>query len=376
MERRLSFRGKAILLGMGLSIALAFSAWTGRAALLRWYYLRGLARAGEADRQLWVQRVEGLDASALPGLIDCLGRSEPLVCANAQAALKRLVAVWDKSDSRCSDLSEKLAAASPRLSTQGQLVALDLQGVLLHDAQTEPSRQAFLAGSARTLAASARTPDKNVRHQALLLVTGILERDQDPETLGVCMEVTRACLDDEAPENRIQAIQLALQYGMKLLDSVVALLHDPVPEVRRFAMLAVGPSPNAINTDDLLPWLHDADSEVRHLCEEALRSRGLQERHLQLGRLMTDSSPGTRLQVLDLIKHASDLEPGVWLRRLSHDPAPAVRAAAARAAGEESSVNLEDRLEQMAQNDPCPTVRQLAHYYLSTQRGRSRGELP
>jgi len=255
-------------------------------------------------------------------------------------------------------------------------VALDLQGALLQDSQTEASRHVFLAASARTLAASARTPDKNVHHQALQLVAGILERDQDPETLGVCMEATRACLDDEAPENRIEAIQVALQHGMKLLDSVVALLHDPVPEVRRFAMLAVGPSQTAINTDDLLPWLHDADPEVRHLCEEALRSRGLQERHLQLGRLMTDSSPGTRLQVLDLIKHASDLEPGVWLRRLSHDPAPAVRAAAARAAGEESSVNLEDRLEQMAQDDPCQTVRQLAHYYLSTQRGRSSGQLP
>jgi hypothetical protein len=71
------------------------------------------------------------------------------------------------------------------------------------------------------------------------------------------------------------------------------------------------------------------------------------------------------LQVLEQLRQANDLEPGVWLRRLSHDPVPAVRAAAARAAGENDQVDLSDRLTQMAQSDPSPTVRQLARYYLS-----------
>jgi len=81
---------------------------------------------------------------------------------------------------------------------------------------------------------------------------------------------------------------------------------------------------------------------------------------------MTDSRPGTRLQVIELLKRADDLEPGVWLRRLSHDPSAAVRAAAIRAAAEQSLAQLADRLEQMSQNDPCATVRQLAQFYLST----------
>jgi hypothetical protein len=41
-----------------------------------------------------------------------------------------------------------------------------------------------------------------------------------------------------------------------------------------------------------------------------------------------------------------------------------VRAAAARAALEQRVRSLADRLEQMAQNDPSPSVRQLAQYYL------------
>ena len=83
---------------------------------------------------------------------------------------------------------------------------------------------------------------------------------------------------------------------------------------------------------------------------------------------MTDAQPGTRLQVLDLLGRSRDLEPGAWLRRLSNDPSPAVRAAAVRAATEQPMASLVDRLEQMAQNDPSSTVRQLAQYYLSCQK--------
>jgi hypothetical protein len=82
---------------------------------------------------------------------------------------------------------------------------------------------------------------------------------------------------------------------------------------------------------------------------------------------MTDARPEIRLQVLEHLGPAADLAPGVWLRRLSHDPAPAVRAAALRALAEQPQLGLRDRLEQMAQNDPSPTVQQLASHYLRHQ---------
>jgi hypothetical protein len=153
---------------------------------------------------------------------------------------------------------------------------------------------------------------------------------------------------------------------IEMHEHVVPLLNDPAPEVRQAAMLAVGPSSEVLATDDLLRWLHDPDADVRRLCEGALRSRGLHEDHVRLGRLMTDSRAGVRLQVVDCLRESSDLEPGVWLRRLSHDPAPAVRAAAVRAASEQTALDLTDRLEQMAENDPSPTVRQLARHYLDS----------
>jgi hypothetical protein len=64
---------------------------------------------------------------------------------------------------------------------------------------------------------------------------------------------------------------------------VLPLVQDPSPAVRRVAMLSVGSEEDLINEDDLLPLLHDADDEVRNLCEAALRGRGLKEMHIRLG---------------------------------------------------------------------------------------------
>src|SRR5581483_8097547 len=101
---------------------------------------------------------------------------------------------------------------------------------------------------------------------------------------------------------------------------------------------------------------------------EALRGRGLQPGHLKLARLVTDPRPVNRLRVLDHLFDDGSLDPAVWLRRLSHDPSPAVRAAAVRAMSRQAAVDLTDRLDQMARSDPSPTVRDLARYYLSCSR--------
>jgi hypothetical protein len=164
-------------------------------------------------------------------------------------------------------------------------------------------------------------------------------------------------------DHRLAAIRLALYPGIDVLPELVFLLGDAHAEIRRAAMLAVAPSPGALLTDDLIRWLNDPDPDVRLLCEKALRIRGLNDSHLRLGKLITDQRPKVRLQVLDLLSHAHDLDSGVWLRRLSHDPVPAVRAAALRAAAERSVASLADRLTQMSQTDQSSTIRQLAEHY-------------
>jgi len=159
-----------------------------------------------------------------------------------------------------------------------------------------------------------------------------------------------------------------LRQDQELLGHVVPLLRDPDPEVRRAAVLALGSAQSVIGDDDLLPLLHDSDAQVQQLCEVALRSRGLQEEHLECARLISDPSPTARLQLLQRLRHATDLDVGVWLRRLSQDSSPAVRAAAVRAASQQAQLGLRDRLLEMSQQDPSPTVRQLAGHYLQRTR--------
>jgi hypothetical protein len=264
-------------------------------------------------------------------------------------------------------LAIELAAQFPMLSATGQAAALEVYGLLVHAGSDLSASHELTQATAEILSAAAGVENTAVHTRALALLERIDETvGPSPDLLASGRRLVIACLSDKQTSCRMHALQLARRPEMNLVNEVVGLLNDPEPELRRSAMLIVGPIESSITTDNLLHWLHDPDGEVRGLCEKALRARGLQDSHLLLGRTMTDSRPGTRLQVIELLKRADDLEPGVWLRRLSHDPSAAVRAAAIRAAAEQSLAQLADRLEQMSQNDPCATVRQLAQFYLST----------
>jgi hypothetical protein len=372
-----SLWNKKVLIVVVVLLALGAAAWLERTPLLAWYYVRGLAGADEAGRDAWAERVAGLDGAALPGLLKLLGRDDDAVCANARAGLACLVRRWPPDDPRRAELAERLEERFTGFSLPGKQTALDIEGVLVGpDRSAEPPAPAVALAAGRLLAVAARVPDSGVRGQALVLAAALLEHPQPEPVLAPCRELTRVCLSDGAGDNRTRAVHLTLQPALRqaagLVEQVVPLLADPVAEVRRAAMLAVGPTPEAVATDDLLRWLHDPDADVRRLCEGALRSRGLEEKHLKLGRLITDSRAAVRLEVLHQLR-ATDLEPGVWLRRLSHDPAPAVRAAAVRAAAEQPLVDLSERLKQMAQGDPSPTVQQLATHYLTRRQATSDG---
>jgi hypothetical protein len=365
MERRFSLGGWKLFIGATAAVVLVAAGlvWMEWTPLQTWYALRGLSRATENDRPQWAERVAQLDSAAVPGLLEALHESDARICANAQTGLACLLERWGPDDSRRADLANQLAETFAGLSDPGQQAALMLQGHLL---RTAPAT--VLPAATRTLAAATNRSDKDTCREALLLAQTVLEKSPTPEAVDLCRALVRSCLTDEEPALRSRAVLLASRPGVDLLDRVVPLLNDVSAEVRRAAMLAVGPRPRVMTDDDLLRWLHDPDAEVSQLCEEFLRTRGLTEQHLRLGRLLTDARPQERLQVVDLLRRTQDLEPGVWLRRLSHDPVPAVRAAAVRSAAEHRLANLADRLEQMAQNDPCPTVRQLAKYYLNSQK--------
>jgi hypothetical protein len=363
MRVKLFLGGAAVLVLLAAALG---AIYLEQVPVLAWYYVRGLSRAAnETERDAWIGRLRGLRKAPLVRLIDILRQSDARACANSQMALKALAASAE-------DVAGPLADAFPNLSPVGQRTALDFAAELIQARGPRGERSdPLLAAAARLLAAVAEVTDADVRGRALVLADLVLA-DNPEEVRQPCRELARACLRDTDRTNRLQAVRLSLRPGLNLVELVVPLLADPDPEVRRAVLLAVGPEPDAVATDDLLRWLHDPDEEVRTLCEQALRGRGLQDVHVKLGRFLTAPQPATRLQVLDVLRKATAVEPGAWLRRLTHDPAPAVRAAAVRAAVEQSEVDLTDRIEQMAQDDPSPTVRQLARYYLASPKSEPR----
>ena len=178
-------------------------------------------------------------------------------------------------------------------------------------------------------------------------------------------QLLKAALRDESATVRLRALQLAVHPNMEVMDEVAPLLRDAAPEVRRAALLALGPAgEEAAPANRLLPLLHDPDPDVRAACEEVLRKdRKLSPQCIKIGWCLYHPDPAQRLNVLDYLRGGTDVEPGAWLRELSHDQAPSVRLAAVRVMSQQDNLDLGDRLEQMADGDPSPTVCQMARLY-------------
>lgn len=362
LARRAKWIGAALLL-------LGIGAWFSHTALLAWFYARQVALATAEDRPAWVVRTAGLDEAALPALLAWLDQDES-ACTNVELALLEMVRTWTDAE-RPTRLAERLQADYDKISLPGRAAALHVLAALLR--RQSPSPPAVIRSAGAILDASARVEE--LRRPALLLAGALLERVSRGQWLDLCRALTAQGLGDAQPATRVAAAQVllgeALRQDRALLGAVVPLLRDRSADVRCAALVALTPASEVVGTDTLLPLLHDEDPRVQQVCEAALRSRGLDENHLRLARLMSDESPAARLRVLQHLTRQPDLDVGLWLRRLTQDRAPAVRAAAVRAAGLNIDVDMTERLREMAEADPSETVRQNARHYLA-QRQRVR----
>ena len=351
-------------------------AWWQRTPMLTWYYLRELSAADADSRERWAERVATLDAAVVPGLLSKLEQPDPTFCINAEAGLVALVKRWGPEDGRTHELADQLRQRFAGLSPIGQIGALQVMTALLRQDGPATWPVPLTRAAGEILQATPERPE--LRNAALMLAGVLLDRAPQGQWLDPCRILAEKGLGDKTARTRSAAVQLAarpaLQADHSLLGKVAPLLRDRSPVVRRAALVAVAPANEVVSEEDLIPLLHDDDAEVQRLCEAVLRSRGLSEEHLELARLISDSSPKARLRVLERLGRAQDLDPAAWLRRLSQDPSPAVRAAAVRAAAGYPKVDLSDRLREMANSDPSETVRQNAQHYLQVTAIGARGD--
>ncbi len=351
--------GWLALLGV-LVLGAGFFWWTGFDPVA-WWRLRSLARAGDANRADCAERLAELGSRTLPGLLGLLRSPDDVACQNARAALVCLVRRAE-TEEQVVQLVATLTGSFATLSPTGQVAVLSAPPDAVEAGREQPTPANRLAWKGLLEEVDADLPEE-VRAAGLDLAGWVFAPGVN-EGAGPVRDLVFSCLTARSPAVRLRAVQLSLLPGLDLGGEVAGLLRDPVVEVRRAAVLVAGPAEKVVLDEVLLPCLHDPDVDVQRLAEAALRGRGLTAQQLQLGRLLTDADPKERLRVLDHLNESVELEPSVWLRRLSHDRADSVRAAAVRMMAEQATIDLSDRLEQMRSSDPSPTVSQLASFYL------------
>jgi HEAT repeat protein len=293
-----------------------------RERLWIWYCAERLERASDDDRGLWADELTACGEPAVPTMLRLLRHDDPGVCAASKSAIGNVASNWPRDDERLLAFAKLFVDEEPRFSTHGRAVALDL----LH----------------------------------LVLATN------DPEITSRVKEIVAATAKSESVDVRIQAIAAAMRPEVNCLEAIVGLVNDPAAEVRRAAVLAIGPvrdgSKPVLADDSLLRCLHDEDEEVRRLAEMSLKSRGRTPRDIRLGRRYAAPDPAERQKLLIDLAYEEELDVSVWLERLTNDSDPSVRAGAARVAADRR-VDLADRLGQMSKTDPDATVRRIAEYY-------------
>jgi hypothetical protein len=333
-------KGVFIVVGMVLLAAVGGVTWKCHKSWLARYYTSKLASLPEDNATATIESTAQLGTSAVPRLLVLLQQDGP-GCRNAGKALALILDNFNE---------DKVENTDTRVFFFGEPESLS---VLLAEALHTNFEQ-FSSGG---------------RQSALELVEPLVTKKA--QSLEVCRQLVQKGLADSSGANRELAIVLAMRSDIHLASGVVPLLRDPEPAVRRGALTAIGPASDLVPADDLLRCLHDDDSELRELATSVLRGRGLREKDITMGRLVTDSSFLKRLEILNYLGGDNQVDPQAWLERLSQDSVPAVRAAALRAGLDTEGnydVDFTARASQMATNDPDGTVRQIAGELLSKSR--------
>ena len=231
----------------------------------------------------------------------------------------------------------------------------------------EKAAPEFLTCASRLVEIGRGSAEAGPRAAMLRLATSLAKVGLTEETVSRYRELARAGLADNAPSVQLAAISLAMLSPLRIADEIAPCLSSSSSEVRRAALVVLGPTPDAVTEDAILPLLHDSDEQNAALARSALFSRGLSDDQIRLGRLLAHPSPAQRLLVIDHLDEASHVDVNMWLKRLSHDTSPAVRSAAARAMAQAGSPDLTERLNQMAEGDPSPTVSRLTRHFMSAR---------
>lgn len=316
----------------------------------------------------YVKSFEAMGLTGTEALIGCFQSTNETACQNARQILSKILNIWPTTDQRRTAVLHQMSATAPNFSAYGQKECIGFLQELMQSEQTHREMQNTL--SAVIAHTSANPESRLVVYQALLQALQY-EESIEESLLKQSKSLVIVGTKSDQETIRLAAIRLAVLPGLQLHEHLIPLVSGPVTdpsiEVRQLVLLALGEHEKLLSTDDLCKYLNDPDREVRTITERILQVRGLTQNQIKLARLMHDQNAVSRAELPGLVMGTPEIDSYQWMERLSKDPAPVVRAAAARAIGSSSDQRMSSLLRALSVQDQDQTVQQIARYYLQPE---------
>lgn len=192
-----------------------------------------------------------------------------------------------------------------------------------------------------------------------------------------CYELAARRLND--PEGVSRAAAAACIGSLPIDDlarPAVAAIRDPELTVRYQALVALANRPNVLTEEQILPLLHDPVDDLKGLAEKILAARGLDADLIAISRMVTADRPEMRASAIPLLQKRHDIDPIVWLLRLSEDPDESVRLKAVEAFAGRVTPEVHQRLRELIAADQSAAVRAAAEKLAPTDTTAALPPLP
>ncbi len=265
---------------------------------------------------------------------------------------------------------------------QGRALAVDAAEHVLRKFAIEPAPPAWietLTPFRDIVCTGLADRDVDVRASALASVGRIwgwypgrsmlpVEEEQLGEWKNAFQTQVALRLADPMPKCRAAAIAcLGLVPIDRLAEPAIKYVDDPSSGyVRNQVLVSFANRPSLLTEEMILKRLHDTEPGLPQVAEIVLKTRGLTQDQIVLGKLITSPKPELRASVIPLLKEHPDLDPVVWLLKLSQDTDELVRTKSVEAMTGRNVPEVLARLREMAAKDSSATVRAAAGKLVAT----------
>lgn len=329
-----------------------------------WYRTWKLQSATPEMLPGYVRSFEAMGLKGTEALIGSFQSTSETACQNARQVLSKILLAWSPTDQRRASVMQQMAAMAPYYSACGQKECL---GVLQEMMQNDTANREMQGALSAVIAQVSPNSESRLGIYEALIQALRNEENIEESLLKQAKSLVIVGIKSDQEAIRLAAIRLAVLPGLQLHEHLVPLVSgqntDPSLEVRQLVLLALGEHEKLLSTDDLCRYLNDSDKEVRTISERVLQVRGLSQNQIKLARLMHDQNAISRAELPGLVLGTPEVDSYQWMERLSKDPAPAVRAAVARAVGTSTDRRLSSLLKALVEQEQDQTVQQIARYY-------------